>query len=97
LNDCGYSGDSIWALPDHPVFVDGGADADDWNSVVDEYLRWAGLESDPHILLDKYKIDLCLLTAQSPMARILPLIGPWQPVYQDDSSVVLIRAIAAQR
>jgi hypothetical protein len=92
LNEYGYGGYLIWAAPEHPVFVDGGADIADWSGVVSEFLQWATLQSDPETILDKYRIDFCLLTRQSPMVRVLPLLGKWKVVYSDNSSVIFARA-----
>jgi hypothetical protein len=52
------------------------------------------LESDPHELLDKYKISFCLLTRESPMAHVLPLMPEWKMVYSDNNSVIFVRAAA---
>jgi hypothetical protein len=92
LNDYVYGGYLTWGAPEHPVFLFGGADIIDWNGVVDEFGRWATLQSDPNALPDKYKIDFCLLAQQSPMTRVLPLIGKWKIIYSDDRSVIFTRA-----
>ncbi len=92
LNDYVYGGYLTWAAPEQPVFLFGGADIIDWNGVVDEFGRWATLQSDPNMLLDKYKIDFCLLAQQSPMTRVLPLLGKWEVIYSDDRAVIFMRA-----
>jgi hypothetical protein len=91
LNDYTYGGYLTWAAPEQPVFVYGGADLVDWNGAVDEFLKWATLQSDPNTLLDKYKVDYCLLPQQSPMVRVLPLLGKWKVIYTDDRSVIFMR------
>jgi hypothetical protein len=91
LNDYVYGGYLIWAAPEHPVFVDGRADVFEWTGVLDEFGKWAMLQSDPNTLLEKYKVDFCLLARQSPMVRVLPLLGQWKLVYADDQSVIFER------
>lgn len=91
LNEYVYGGYLIWAAPEQPVFVDGRADVFEWTGVLEEYGKWATLQSDPATLLDKYGIDFCLLTSQSPMVRVLPLLH-WKIVYSDNTSVIFTRA-----
>ncbi|MEA2538849.1 MAG: hypothetical protein QOH35_215 [Acidobacteriaceae bacterium] len=95
LNDYVYGGYLIWAAPEHPVFVDGRADVFEWTGVLDEFGKWAMLQSDPNTLLEKYKVDFCLLAQESPMVRVLPLLGQWKVVYSDDRSVVFVRTGAS--
>jgi hypothetical protein len=90
LNDYVYGGYLIWEAPEYPVFVDGRADVFEWTGVLADYGRWATLESDPHGLLDKYKIDFCLISRNAPMARVLPLMG-WNLIYSDNLSVIFSR------
>ena len=91
LNDYVYGGYLIWAAPQHPVFVDGRADVFEWTGVLDEFGKWAMLQSDPNTLLEKYRVNFCLLASQSPMVRVLPLLGKWKVVYSDDRSVIFMR------
>jgi hypothetical protein len=90
LNDYAYGGYLIWAAPEYPVFVDGRADVFEWTGVLGDFGRWAMLESDPRELLDNYKVDFCLMSRGSPMARVLPLLG-WNVIYSDDLSVIFSR------
>jgi len=73
LNDYVYGGYLIWALPEHKVFMDGRADVYEWTGVLSEYAAWAQLRSDPKILLDKYRVDFCLLSKGAPMSRVLSI------------------------
>jgi hypothetical protein len=91
LNEYVYGGYLIWAAPEHPVFVDGRADVFEWTGVFDDYGKWIMLQSDPNALLDKYKVDFCLLAQQSPMVRVLPLLRKWKVIYSDDRSVIFMR------
>ena len=95
LNEYVYGGYLIWAAPEHPVFVDGRSDVFEWTGVLDEFEKWAMLQSDPNTLLDKYKVDFCLLAQQSPMVHVLPLLGKWKVIYTDDRSVIFVRAAAS--
>ena len=88
LNEWVYGGYLIWAAPEHPVFIDGRGDGFD----VDEYGKWALLQSNPHALLDKYGIRFCLLERNSPMVTVLPLLPGWQIVYSDNLSVIVARS-----
>jgi hypothetical protein len=92
LNEYVYGGYLIWALPESPVFIDGRGDVFEWTGILDEFGRWATLQSDPNALLDKYHIDFCLLALHSPMARVLPLLHGWKLVYQDDNAVIFVRS-----
>jgi hypothetical protein len=95
LNDYVYGGYLIWAAPEHPVFVDGRSDVFEFTGVLDDFGKWTTLQSDPHTLLEKYKVDFCLLAQQSPMVRVLPLLGKWKVIYSDDLSVIFMRAGAS--
>jgi hypothetical protein len=92
LNEYVYGGYLIWAMPEHPVFVDGRAEVFEWAGVLGEFGNWETLQSDPNTLLDKYGIDFCLLARQSPMVRVLPLLSAWTVVYSDDNSVIFTRS-----
>lgn len=81
----------IWALPEHPVFVDGRADVFEWTGVLKELGEWSMLQSNPNALLDKYHVGFCLLERTSPMAYVLPLMPNWKKVYTDESSVIFVR------
>jgi hypothetical protein len=92
LNDYVYGGYLIWAAPEHLVFVDGRSDVFEWTGVLSDFLKWTTLQSDPKTLLDKYNVDFCILSQQSPMVRVLPLLGNWESVYTDANSVIFVRS-----
>lgn len=94
LNDLNYGGYLIWAAPQHPVFVDTRNDVYEWTGVLDEFAKWATLQSNPNTLLDRYGIDFCLLDRESPMAHVLPLMQGWKTIYSDDRSVIFERVSA---
>jgi hypothetical protein len=91
LNDYVYGGYLIWALPEHKVFMDGRADVYEWTGVLDDFADWAMLRSDPKHLLEKYRVDFCLLEKTAPMARVLPFVPGWKQVYSDERSVIFSR------
>lgn len=92
LNSYVYGGYLIWALPEHPVFVDGRGDIFEWVGVLGDLSKWANLQSNPNELLDKYGIDFCLLERNSPMVRVLPLLPGWKLIYSDNASVIFVRS-----
>jgi hypothetical protein len=90
LNEWVYGGYLIWAAPNHPVFIDGRGDVFAATGVLKDFGKWATLESDPRDLLEKYKIDFCVMSREAPMARVLPLIG-WKLIYSDNLAVIFAR------
>lgn len=90
LNEYVYGGYLIWAASEHPVFVDGRADVFEETGVLSDYGNWATLQSDPNELLNKYKIDFCLLSRESPMARVMSLLK-WKTIYSDENSIIFVR------
>jgi hypothetical protein len=90
LNEYVYGGYLIWAAPEYPVFIDGRADVFEATGVFSDFAKWATLQKPPTELVDKYKINFCLLARSSPMVQVLPLAG-WTIVYSDDNSAVLVR------
>jgi hypothetical protein len=94
LNEYVYGGYLIWAAPEHPVFVDGRGDVFEETGVLGEFGNWATLQSVPDALLDKYRIDFCLLTRNSPMATVFPLMPHWKAIYSDDQSIIFARVPA---
>ena len=81
----------IWAAPEHPVFVDGRSDVFEWTGVLQKFGNWATLQADPAKLLDKYNIRFCVLTSESPMVNVLPLLPGWKLAYSDKDAVVFVR------
>ena len=95
LNEYVYGGYLIWALPEHKVFMDGRADVYEWTGVLDEFGDWAMLRVDPRILLDKYRVDFCLLSRNAPMSRVLPYLPGWKMVYSDEMSMIFAKSPGA--
>ncbi len=97
LNDYLYGGYLIWAAPQYPVMIDGRADVYEWSGFFDQYVRWMSLGQDPRVLLQKYGVNFCLLTQDSPMVQVLALLPDWKKVYSDSNSVVFERDAAENR
>ncbi|HEV2462632.1 MAG TPA: hypothetical protein VGT04_02415 [Acidobacteriaceae bacterium] len=92
LNAYGEGGYLIWAMPQHPVFIDGRADLYEWAGVLAQFGQWATLQADPNTLLNKYNIAFCLLERDSAMAHVMPLLKGWTQVYSDQQSVIFVRS-----
>jgi hypothetical protein len=91
LNDYWFGGYLIWALPEHKVFVDGRSDVFEWTGVLKSFSRWALLEEDPQILLDRYHIQFCVLDSGSPISRVVPYLPGWRKAYGDARASVFVR------
>lgn len=92
LNEYGYGGYLIWALPERKVFIDGRADVFAWSGVLRDYGAWATLEADPAALLDRYHIDFCVLSRAAPLARVLPYLPGWSEAYSDSQARIFVRS-----
>ncbi|WP_035359044.1 hypothetical protein [Edaphobacter aggregans] len=91
LNDYVYGGYLIWAAPHYPVFVDGRGDIFEQTGVLGDFEKWATLKGAPDLLLDKYHIDFCLLSRNSPMVFVLQLLPNWKAIYSDNNSTIFVR------
>jgi hypothetical protein len=91
LNDYTYGGYLIWAAPEYPVMIDGRTDIYEWSGFLEQYARWATSQEDPNLLLRKYNVNFCLLSAQSQMINIMPLLPDWKLVYSDDLARVFVK------
>jgi hypothetical protein len=94
LNDYTYGGFLIWAAPEHPVMIDGRTDIYEWSGFLQQYARWATLQEDPNLLLEKYHVNFCLLSTQSQLINVLPLLPGWKLVYSDKLAQVFVKAPA---
>lgn len=92
LNEYIFGGYLIWALPENKVFIDGRCDLFDWTGVLTAYGRWATLEEDPKLLLDKYHIDYCLLQSGAPKSQLMRYLPGWKKVYQDKVATIFVRS-----
>ena len=92
FNSFDYGGYLMWALPEHPVFIDGRADVYDWTGLMSELADWSSLSTDPNALLDKYAVSFCVVERDSSAARILALLPNWNQVYSDRLSIIYVRS-----
>jgi hypothetical protein len=61
--------------------------------VLDEFRKWAQLQTDPHMLLDKYRFNFCVLSHDFPMTVVVPrLLLARKEVYSDRISPIFIRS-----
>jgi hypothetical protein len=91
VNEYVFGGYLIWAAPEHKVFVDGRGDIFELTGVLREYGDWITVHADPRVLLDKYHINFCLLSRDSPVNHVLPFLPGWKLVYSDNLSKVFAR------
>ena len=91
LNDYGWGGYLVWALPEYKTFIDGRADVFDWTGVLAQYRDWVDLTVDPARLLDKYRIGFCLLPAAGTQVNVMRHLATWKQVYKDNVAVVFVR------
>ena len=95
LNDYNYGGYLIWAAPERKVFADARADVYEWTGVLKDYMKFSVLRQDPRVLLDKYRIDYCLLNRDTPISRMMQLLPGWKSIYSDDMSIVFVRSTSS--
>ena len=91
LNEYLYGGYLIWAAPERPVFIDGRTDLYEAAGILKDYMRFVSLDTDPRLLLGKYKISYCLFSRDQPIVHVMPLIPGWKQVYSDAQAVVFAR------
>ena len=91
LNDYAYGGYLIWAAPERPVFIDGRSDLYEAAGILKDYMRFVSLDTDPQLLLGKYKISYCLFSRDQPIVHVMQLIPGWKQVYSDAHAVVFAR------
>jgi hypothetical protein len=97
LNDWGYGGYLVWALPEVPDFIDGRGDVFEWTGVLDEFIQWSESKTPVNSLLDKYRIAFCLLDRESSITNVMKSLPDWTLVYADDHSMVFVRGATQER
>jgi hypothetical protein len=90
LNDWTYGGYLLWAMPEHPVFIDGRGDIFEYTGVLGDFADWVTLRRNPNELLAKYQIDFCVFAKESSMPTVLSLLH-WKTIYSDDNAVVMVK------
>lgn len=97
LNDYLWGGYFIWNAPERKVFIDGRTDIFDWTGVLGEYMSWYTQQDSPDALLDKYRIDYCVLAVDSPISHAVERLPNWSEAYADDVAVVFTRVPAVHQ
>jgi hypothetical protein len=87
-NDFGWGGYLIYRLyPQHKVFIDGRADP--YREVIfDDHMILQNTAPGWREVLDKYDINLVVVSPDNPLAYALSNEDDWQAAYSDDASVV---------
>lgn len=73
------------------VFIDGRADIYEPGGVLLDYLHMVYPQSKTLFLLRKYRIDSCLMPADSALVTMLSALPDWKVAYRDTRSVLLTR------
>lgn len=74
------------------VFIDGRADIYEPGGVLLDYLHIVYPQPKTLVLLRKYRIDSCLMPADSALATMLGTLPDWKVAYRGSGSVLLVRA-----
>lgn len=86
FNSYNYGGYLIWALPNHPVFVDGRADLHQDEIILTWYRVKNGGEEWKSVF-DQWGIEYVILEPDTPLLAVLEDDG-WTEVYRDDVAVI---------
>jgi hypothetical protein len=98
FNDENWGGFLIWSLaPEHKVFMDGRLDIYEYAGVLADYVSIMRVEQNAPMLLRKYGIVACLLRRDATLVGVLAASHEWEKVYEDDHSVIFLRAGDAAR
>jgi hypothetical protein len=87
FNEYLWGGYLIWNDPELPVFIDGRADIFDHSGVFDDYLSVVSIK-DTFAVLDKYHVNLVLVTPDSAASYLLKNSSAWTVQYQDGVSIL---------
>ena len=93
VNDGNWGGFLIWSLaPEHKVFIDGRLDIYEYAGVLADYVSIMRAEQNTPMLLRKYGIRACLVHREIQLVGMLAASHDWEKVYEDDHSVIFLRA-----
>ncbi len=59
--------------------------------VLSDYWKFMAIQTDPQTVLDKYRIDYCLIAQEEPIVQVMPLVLGWKKIYADERSVIYAR------
>lgn len=93
LNNINWGGYIVWRMPGKKVFADGKMDNYFVNgqSFLKQYINLVRDTKDVDQQLQKHQINTALLSPLDPISQVLSQNPDWQVVYQDETSVVLLR------
>ena len=95
FNDDYWGGYLIWAWRGkHKVFIDGRSDAYEPSGVLADYIQIIQPAPDALALLEKHGVRSCLVESSGSLRVLLDAQPAWGRVYEDDLSVVYVRAKA---
>lgn len=92
FNSYNWGGYLLWALPDHPVFIDGRTDLYN-DEVISTWLQAMRAEAGWESILAEHGIDLIVVEKASPLDRALVDNPAWRLIYNDDLAVVYQPAV----
>ncbi|MGO8671126.1 MAG: hypothetical protein ACLQVD_07160 [Capsulimonadaceae bacterium] len=85
-NNYGDGGFLIWKMQDHPVYVDSRADVY-FGSLLGNVSRMTGSPYDWRTIMDRAGIDLIMVSAAEPQARLYLSAPDWALVYADSPNL----------
>ncbi|MEO8610817.1 MAG: hypothetical protein ABI690_23170 [Chloroflexota bacterium] len=94
FNSYNWGGYLMYFLPEYPVFVDGRTDLYGDDFLSNDYLKTATGGPGWRETLDKYKVNLVVVEAQSGLASNLREEPGWKLDYEDKMAVVFVRETA---
>jgi hypothetical protein len=87
-----FGGYLLWARgPEHKVFIDGRSEIYEPAGILSDQVALINLSPGSLALLQKYKIQSCMLWRDEALATVLAALPDWQRVYMDDTTVLFIR------
>ncbi len=93
FNDANWGPYLIFALgPAHKVFIDGRYDIYEYSGVFQDYLSIIHVVPGTPALLEKYRVDSCLVPRGGSLATLLAATPGWKSIYQDNLSILYARA-----
>jgi hypothetical protein len=76
--------------PQQLVFMDGRADVYG-DQLLRMYVSIIGLEGNPQVLFDRYRIDYAVFPPDTPLAGWFDTSGQWRRVYSDATTAIWVR------
>lgn len=91
-NTYGFGGYLIWSRgPEHKVFMDGRGDVYERAGVFADYINIADIRPGALDVLDRYKIQSCLIDHDEALTTLLTASHDWEKRYSDDTAALFVR------